>query len=161
MLAYIHNCGHDSSSSSLSAPPIHLPNGVPGPERVAGGGGARGGSPMHPRCQHRWCRGRVARPTRALALTAALGALCDRPCRPYSTNASSDPPKTRTWDSRLRGPTSYPLSQRASIVRSAQTPRPRASAFAEPIKTAAKALPKTRRGLNYRCEGEIPCFRTF
>ena len=112
---------------------------------------------MHPRCQHRWCRGRVARPTRALALTAALGALCDRPCRPYSTNASSDPAKTRTWDSRLRGPTSYPLSQRASIVRSAQTPRPRASAFAEPTKTAAKALPKTRRGLNYRCEGEIPC----
>ena len=44
---------------------------------------------------------------RALALAAALEALRDRPRRQYSTSASNDSPRPRTWALRPRGPTPF------------------------------------------------------
>ncbi len=35
------------------------------------------------------------------------------------TNSQRDPPRTRTWNLRLRGPTPYPLGQRAACLRNA------------------------------------------
>ena len=66
----------------------------------------------------------------------------------YNGNKDRDPPRTRTWNLRLRGPTPYPLGQRASYDMPSQALRstggPSCRAIQEGQLISAKATPMPR-----------------
>ena len=57
-------------------------------------------------------------------LAASAARSCERwatlPLHHYSSPATSDPPRTQTWNLRLWGPTPYPLRQRTYVLGQAQ-----------------------------------------